>query len=192
MSEGAVTTKPTHKQWLILLGTWLLVLLPLIGTGLYIAQKHWWAQARLNELEPRYSRLRGLDLQRDEIDDALTQMNKIRSDYVYPANLDAVQTGNAVQQKVRDLLTAAGLTVVSSQVLAAKEEGDFDRIPLSVRAEGNLLAVNSALAVLKDQFPVILLGDVEVQNQGTLQAVNEKLPPRLTLQLAVSVLRERS
>ena len=96
-----------------------------------------------------------------------------------------------MQQKVRDLLTRAGLTVVSSQVLPPKEEKGFDRIPLSVRAEGEVLAVDSALAVLSEQLPVMLLSDVEVRNQGALQSMNEKMAPRLTLQLSLSVLRER-
>ena len=184
-------SKPTRKEVLILLCSALVLALPLVVAGTYIAKKHVWAQARLLELEPRFARLRGLDSQREEIDEVLARAIKIRSEYVYPASQDAAQTGNSVQQKIRDLLTAAGLTVVSSQVLPPKDEKGFDRIPLSVRAEGELLAVDSALTVLNEQLPVILLTDVEVRNQGTLQIMNDKVAPRLTLQLNLSVLRER-
>ncbi|MEG0922392.1 MAG: type II secretion system protein GspM [Comamonas sp.] len=186
-----VATRPSHKELLILLLTFLVILLPLMGLGVYVVKKHAWAQSRLTELEPRYARLRGLDLQRDEIDQALDRALKMRGEYVYPLAQDVAQTGNAVQQKVRDLLTTAGLTVVSSQVLPAKEEKGFDRIPLSVRAEGDLLAVDSALSVLNEQLPVLLLSDVEVRNQGTLQVMSEKVAPRLTLQLTLTALRER-
>ena len=186
-----IVTRPNRKELLILVATALLVLLPLIGLGTYIASKHLWAQARLSEFEPRYARLRGLDLQREEIDQSLERALQIRAEYIYPANQDVAQTGNAVQQKVRSLLTTAGLTVVSSQVLPAIEEKGFDRIPLSVRAEGDLLAVDSALAVLNEQLPVMLLADVEVRNQGTLQVMNDKMAPRLSLQMTLSVLRER-
>lgn len=183
--------RPNRQELVILLFTVLLVLLPMVGLGVYVAQKHVWAQTRLNEFEPRFARLRGLDLQRDEIDAALERALKIRTEYVYPAAQDVAQTGNAVQQKLRELLTTAGLTVVSSQVMPAKEEKGFDRIPLIVRAEGELLAVDSALSVLGEQLPVMLLGDVEVRNQGALQNMNEKMAPRLTLQMTLSVLRER-
>lgn len=186
-----IVTRPNRKELLILVATALLVLLPLIGLGTYVASKHLWAQARLSEFEPRYARLRGLDLQREEIDQSLERALQIRAEYIYPANQDVAQTGNAVQQKVRSLLTTAGLTVVSSQVLPAKEEKGFDRIPLSVRAEGDLLAVDSALAVLNEQLPVMLLADVEVRNQGTLQVMNDKMAPLLSLQMTLSVLRER-
>ena len=187
-----IANKPNRRQWIILLGSALLVALPIIFSGVYIAQKHQWAKARLAELEPRYARLAGVDTQRASIDQALSRANHIQAEYIYPRNLDAVQTGNAVQQKVRDLLTSAGLTVVSSQVLPAKEDKGFDRIPLTVRAEGELLAVDTALSVLGEQLPVLLMSDIEVRNQGTLQSMNDKAPPRLTLQLAFSVLRERS
>ena len=63
--------KPNRKEWAILLGTIALVLLPLVALGVYAANKHQWAQARMAELEPRYARLKGLDLQREEIDQAL-------------------------------------------------------------------------------------------------------------------------
>ena len=183
--------RPNRKEVLILLCTVLLVLLPLVVGGIYVAKKHMWAQARLSEFEPRFARLRGLDLQRDEIDLARERALKIRAEYVYPAAQDVAQTGNAVQQKVRELLTTAGLTVVSSQVLPSKDEHGFDRIPVTVRAEGELLAVDSALSVLGEQLPVMLLSDVEVRNQGVLQGMNEKVAPRLTLQLTLTVLRER-
>ncbi|GAB2455525.1 MAG: type II secretion system protein GspM [Comamonas sp.] len=184
--------KPSRKDWAILIGTLCLVLLPLLVLGGYIASKHRWAQTKLAELEPRYARLKGLDMQRDEVEQALQRALRIRSSYVYPASQDAGQTGNAVQQKVRDLLTNAGLTVVSSQVMPAKEEKGFDRIPLSVRAEGELLAVDSALSVISEQLPVILVNDVEVRSQAALTNMNEKVAPRLSLQLTLSVLRERS
>lgn len=182
--------KPTRKEWAILLTTLAFLLLPLVVMGGYVAQKYAWAQSRMAELEPRYARLKGLDLQRADIEEALTLATQIRSSYVYPAGQTAVQTGNAVQQKVRDLLTTAGLTVVSSQVLPAKIEKGFERIPLSFRAEGEMLSVATALAVLNEQLPVLLLNDVEVRNQGNLQSMNTKVAPRIGLQLNLMVLKE--
>ena len=183
---------PKKNEWAILVATALLVLLPVVVLGVYVAKKHMWAESMLSQMEPRFARLKGLDLQRDDIDKALARAVRTRSEYIYPAAQDAVQTGNAVQQKVRELLTTAGLTVVSSQVLPPKEDGGFDRISLAVRAEGELLAVDSALSVLGEQLPVLLLTDVEVRNQGSLQVMNDKTAPRLTLQLSLVVLRERT
>ena len=51
-------------------------------------------------------------------------------------------------------------------MLAAKEEKGFERIPLSVRAEGEMVALQTALAGLAEQVPAILVDAVVVQAQG--------------------------
>ena len=145
---------PKKNEWAILVATALLVLLPLVVLGVYVAKKHMWAESMLSQMEPRFARLKGLDLQRDDIDKALARAVRTRSEYIYPAAQDAVQTGNAVQQKVRELLTTAGLTVVSSQVLPPKEDGGFDRISLAVRAEGEMNLFYRVRVVTPGRFVV--------------------------------------
>ena len=110
--------------------------------------------------------------------------------YVYPSAQDAVQVGNEVQQKMRGVLSSAGLTVVSSQVMPVKDSKDdkeFERIPLTVRAEGELLAVYLALAALSEQRPAVLLDSVNVQTSGPpLKGIQ-----RMAVQLNLLVLRAR-
>ena len=84
---------------LLLAGTVLVLLAPLALLGAYVGQKHQWAEQRLAELEPRHSRLLGLQAQKAEVDAALLQANALRSQYVYPSDQDAAQTGNAAQQR---------------------------------------------------------------------------------------------
>ena len=170
--------------------TALLALAPLAVAVWYVASKHAWAQERLAELEPRHARLRGIQAQKPELEAAHRRAMQTWAQYIYPPAKDDAQTGNQAQQKVRDLFTAAGLQVISSQVLPAKDDRGFDRIPLIVRAEGELLALHSALAVLGQQQPVILLSELDVQLQGALVNLNPKLPPRLMAIFTLSVLRE--
>ena len=173
-------------------GTVLVLLLPLALLGTYIAQKHQWAEERLAELEPRHARLLGLQAQKADIDTALLQANALRAQYVYPADQDAAQTGNAAQQRVRDIFSSAGLQILSSQALPAKLEKGFDRIPLLVRAEGSMLAIQSALAVLNSQSPLIVMDDLDIQLQGNLFNADGKTTPRLGASFSFSVLREPS
>ena len=70
-----------------------------------------------------------------------------------------------------------------------KPEKGFERIPLSFRAEGELLALESALAVLSTQIPLILIQDMEVQPIGGLQTLPAGVSPRLAVQFSFSVLR---
>ena len=177
---------------LVLAGTALVLLLPLVLLGGYVTQKHQWAEQRLAELEPRYARLLGLEAQKAHIDAALLQVSALRAQYVYPSTQDAAQTGNAAQQRVRDIFSSAGLQILSSQALPAKSEKGFDRIPLSVRAEGDMLAVQSALAVLTSQSPAIVIDDLDIQLQGNLTNADGKTAPRLGANFNFSVLREPS
>lgn len=169
----------------------LVLLLPLGGIGLYIFQKHQWAQARLQELEPRYARMVGLGAQRTEVAEVLAQARGLRGKYAYPADQDSTQAGNAAQQKLRDILSSAGLQLSSSQVLPLKAGKGYDRIPLTVRAEGEWLAVQSALAVLSTQTPVVVLEDFDIQLLGGLGNNNPKLQPKLAVNFSFSALKEK-
>ena len=68
-------------------------------------------------------------------------------------------------------------------------EKGFVGIPLCFRAEGELLALESALAVLSTQIPLILIQDMEVQPIGGLQTLPAGVSPRLAVQFSFSVLR---
>lgn len=164
------------------------VLVPLLLLGGYVVQKHQYASARLQEVEPRYARLLGLQQSEKELADAQAATQALLARHVYPVELDASQTGNAVQQRTRDLFTKAGLQVVSSQVLPSKAEGPFDRVPLAVRAEGDLLAFQSALVVLAAQSPSIIVQAVNVQTVGVVKADTAQ---RLAVQFDLYVLRSR-
>ena len=175
------------RENLVLAGTVIVLLLPLALLGGYIAQKHQWAQARLAELEPRYARLQGLEQQRTDLEATLARAQAARTQYVYPAGQDSTRAGNEAQQRVRDIFSGAGLQVISSQVLSPKAEKGFDRIPLTVRTEGELLALQSALAVLSNQVPVIVINELEVQ----VRSSPPNAEPHLAAQFNLSVLRER-
>ena len=68
-----------------------------------------------------------------------------------------------------------------------KEDKEFERIPLTVRAEGELLAVYLAIAALSEQKPAILLDGFSVQVSG----VPVKGVQRMAVQLNLLILRAR-
>lgn len=180
------------RQRLTLLGTLAVLLLPVVLAGFYVAQRHAQAQVNLAQLEPRHARLQGVLAQIGDIDVAREQAQALRARYLYPASQDAAQTGNLAQQRMRDLLTAAGMQVRSSQVQPAKEDHGFDRIGLTLTAEGDLLALQSALAVLSAQAPVVVLSDLDIRVSGGLGNHAPTESPRLTVQMSLDVFRERS
>ena len=70
-------------------------------------------------------------------------------------------------------------------MLPPKEEKGFERIPLSVRAEGEMLALQTALAGLAEQKPAILIDTMVVQGYGA----PVKGVQTLAVQFGFSVLR---
>ncbi|WP_027995455.1 type II secretion system protein GspM [Simplicispira psychrophila] len=166
-----------------------LLALPFMAAGIYIYQKHQWAEKRLDELEPRYARLLGLEDSRETLVQANAQGQASLAQYVYPQGQDINQTGNDAQQRIRSILVAAGLDIASSQVLPVKEDKGFDRIPLSVRAEGEMVALQAALAGLVAEAPAILIDTVLVQGYG---APTKGGVQRLSVQLSLVVLRRHS
>jgi general secretion pathway protein M len=178
-----------NPRLIVLSSLLLLVILLAGGYAAYLVwHKHLWAQTVLSETAPRHARLMGLDAARTELDGALTHAQAIRSQLVYPATQDANQTGNAAQQRVRDILSASGLQVLSSQVLPPTSAKDtkWDRITLAVRTEGDALALYSALAILSGQAPVIVINELDVQ----IQSQPPNAAPRLSMQFNFVVLRE--
>ncbi len=164
------------------------VLVPLILVGLYVLQKHQWAQDQLARAEPRYARLLGLEARRDELLQTEVQARSMLARYTYPTSQDVSQAGNDAQQRIRQLFTQAGLEILSSQVLTPKTEKQFDRIPLSVRSEGDLVALQSALVVLESQTPSIFIDELTVQ---LVPPARPDRPLRLQGQFNLSVLRVR-
>jgi general secretion pathway protein M len=178
-----------HPRVIVLLSLLLLAILTAGGYAAYLVwQKNRWAQTVLSETAPRHARLMGLDAARAELDSALTHAQTLRAQLVYPATQDTNQTGNAAQQRVRDILSASGLQVLSSQVLppASGKDTQWDRITLVVRTEGDALALYNALATLAAQVPVVVINELDVQVQSQLP----NAPPRLSMQFNLVVLRE--
>lgn len=168
---------------LILIGA---VILGLAGV---VWQKHTWAQRQLAEVEPRYARLVGLDANRAQLDQALALAQASVARHVYGTGQDASRTGNDAQQRARDVFAKAGLDVVSTQVLPAKQEERFDRIPIVVRVEGELVALHSAMTVLPTLSPSMFVEGMSIQTTG---AVKPEVPQRLSVQFNLFVLRQRS
>lgn len=170
---------------------WWLVLAAVVGgvafAGVYVWQKHQWATERLAEIEPRHARLAGMKQRQDELAEQGVQAKKRLEELVYPAGIEVVAAGNDAQQRVRQVLTAAGLSLVSSQTLEPKVEGAFDRVPLSVRVDGDLLALQTALNALDTLRPVIWIDGMSVQSTGS----PPDRPTRLNVSFNLSVLRGR-
>ncbi len=169
--------------------TLLALLLPLALAASWVVNKHRWAEERLAELEPRHARLLGLQRAAPQLRQAADAAAARLAQFAYPAGQDATHVGNTAQQHARRVFEDAGLTVVSSQVLAPSVEKGYDRLAISFRLEGALPAVQAALRALSAEKPALSVESFTLQ---TLGGVKSDVAQRLTCQLTVSVLRVRS
>ena len=167
-----------------------LVLLGFLGIAAYtVWTKHNRVQGILENLEPRYARLQGLLDRRADVQTMDAKAKEQLLQLAFPATQDLAKTGNDAQQRIRSLFADSRLDVVSIQILPGKLEGEFDRISISLRAEGNLADFQTAFGRLAAQSPVILIDSMMLQTVGQARP---SAVQRTAGQFAFSVFRVRS
>lgn len=176
--------RPGVVVWLLLLAC---VLAGAGWAGWFVWSKHQSAAARMADIEPRHARLAGILQREAEFTEQVAEVNKRLGELVYPSTVESQAAGTDAQQRVRQLFTSAGLNLASSQMLEPKVEGAIDRIPMAVRLDGDLVALQTALSGLDTLRPVVWIDNMSVQTG----AMPRDQAPRLTISLNLSVLRGR-
>ena len=181
--------KPRSVDTAVLLAL-LVLLAALAGLAAFFVQGiHRADEDRLETIEPRFARLAGLAADKGQLATALAATKSAVSRHLYPASREVSQAGNDAQQRARDVFSSAGLEVLSSQVLAVKPGKQFDRIPITVRVEGEYLTFQTALAAMPSLSPTLFVEGFNIQS---VPGAKPDAPLRLIVQLELFVLRARS
>lgn len=167
----------------------LLLALPFLAAGVYVWQKHEWAQANLAELEPRHARLQGLQAALPDLTAATARAQATLNEHAYPAAQDATKAGNDAQQRIRTIFEASQLTINSLQVLPPKDSERFQSVTISLQAEGTLAELHAALLKLRDEKPSIQVDSFSLQSTGPVRPASTQ---RLSGSFGFSVLRAKS
>jgi len=166
-----------------------LLLLLAFFAGRYVVNSHLWGLEVLGQIEPRHARYLGLRDTGGKIDEARKQTGAALSRLGYPADRDAAQVGNELQQMVRRAMQTAGVAVSASQVLDPRSEAGFDRIVVSLQAEGPLSGVQLALAALQAETPRVIFESVLLQATGR---TGDDGSPVVNCRMTVATLRLQS
>ena len=181
--------KPRTMDTAVLLSL-ALVLAGVLGLfAFYVQGVHRADEDRLETIEPRFARLAGLATDKGQLAGALAATRAAVVRHIYPANRDVSQAGNDAQQRARDVFSRAGLEVLSSQVLPARVVKQFDRIPITLRVEGEYVVFQTALAAMPSLTPTLFVEGFNIQNVAVGKT---DAPLRLVVQLDLFVLRARS
>jgi len=169
--------------------TVVLLVAPLMALGIYVWQKHNWAQESLLQLEPRHARLQGLHAALPELTAANARAQATLSEHAYTAAQDATKAGNDAQQRIRAVFEASQLTVNSLQVLPPKDHELFQTITISLQAEGTLAEMHAALLKLGTEKPSIQVESFSMQSTGPVRPASTQ---RLLGSFGFVVLRAKS
>jgi general secretion pathway protein M len=117
----------------------------------------------IDQIEPRTARLLGIvdSAEQLQVQDAAARvaMRKL----AYPADRDRAATEAAMQQDIREVLAAAGLSIASSQSMSTGRAGGFDKLSLAVAAEGNINALEAALSSLALMRPTVFIQSLKLR-----------------------------
>jgi general secretion pathway protein M len=167
-----------------------IVLAPLVLAAAYVYQKHQDAQRMLDELQPRYARLLGLQQHAPALADAAEQAQAALSQRLYGPDADPGATANEALQRARSLLEEAGLGIEASQTSPAQDDGPLlQRIPLAFTAEGDLAAILAGLQKLHTASPAIRVVKLTLRPAGLAPPSSN---PKLKLQLNLAVWRPKA
>lgn len=160
-----------------------------IAAAAFVVSAHQTAQEALAQIEPRHARVTGLETSAGELEQVLVQRRAALARQTYLPSQEVAVAGSDAQQRARELFTKAGLQVSSTQILAAKTADGFDRIPIVLRLEGDLPALQAALATLPGQAPTLFVEGFNVQ---TIGIPRPDVVSRLNIQVNLFVLKVRT
>ena len=168
--------------------TVLLVLAPFAMGGLYVWQKHEAALEKMAQWEPRHARLQGILTQQNDFATANQLAQSLLNVFVYPAEADGTKVANEAQQRIKSALEQAGFRVESIRVSEGVESGDFLRLKVSARLDGNINHLFRALLLLREQNPVLIVDAMRFNNEGPLLKASVQ---SITGQMDFTVLRAK-
>lgn len=168
--------------------TLLLILAPFAFGGLYVWQKHEAALEKLAQWEPRHARLQGILAQQADFVTASQQAQSLLNVFVYPAESDGTKVANEAQQRIKTALEQSGLRVESIRVSEGVESGDFLRLKITARLDGNINQLFKALLLLREQQPILMVDAMRFNNEGPLAKASVQ---RITGQMDFTVLRAK-
>lgn len=120
------------------------------------------SRAEIERIQPRIARMQGLIDSEDQLRKVASKVDSQVLSLVYPAAEEQAEVAAALQNNIREIITDAGLSVTNSQVLRAREQGNFDYIGIKLTVSGDLAALDEALAGVASHLPLVLVESMDV------------------------------
>ena len=179
-----------NRQAAILVGLTLAVpLLLVIYLALNLMVTRSDHQAEIERLEPRIARMQGLIDSEKFLAESAEKFDGQLRGLVFPSTDELATVAATLQENVRDIATAAGLTVSNSQILRASQKEGFDQIGLKLTLSGDVTALDAALLEFASYVPLLLVESIEVWPERQLRKKGEAPRQNITANLRLLSLR---
>lgn len=183
----------TKRQYALLALMACAVILPVLLAAQFVLAKHAELEKSLEDIRPRYARLLALEEQKDELQQALVQVQDLQRRVLYPAQGEASQLGNSVQNNLKAALVKAGLSIASSQVKVEASSGEErnEQIQIHMTADGTISQVQLGLLALESIQPMVWVNELQINYRGSLLNAMPKVDPILSVRMVLSIPRSR-
>ena len=119
----------------------------------------WWlaTASQTNKLEPRIAQILGFVESEERVFTALAERNDLLLKMALPDTGDSGRGGAVLQERVRDLSTDSGLTVIGSEVLEPQALDNVIKLRLSAKVTGPPEAVTAFFLLLDEARPFLFV-----------------------------------
>jgi len=157
-------TRFGSRRMLIVVGLTLAMIVILFSILADIAwQKFQDYDASARQLEPRISRLLGVEQSADILVQADEKISAQLAVLAYPAVKDVETTGAAMQRTLREAMKEAGMTVSGSQILPIKVRDGYDKITLDITATGSMESFAATLKSVAEMTPLVMIETINIK-----------------------------
>lgn len=141
----------------------LLLLACLIAFMVELHGRYQWATSELDDIEPRYARLKGIEGVGGDIVAAVADAEQWLQAFAYPSGEDRARIGTELQQRIRQVGDTHGIGFAGSQILPVREEADFAIVSVRGTMEGEVPAFLAFMSELKELRPPVLFEGLVMQ-----------------------------
>ena len=162
---------------------------------LYAIVQFWMMRAayagEIENVQPRTARLLGIEESAAELANAGERADLLLGEVAY-LSADSAANAASMQLEIRELMTSAGMSIATSQILPAQQYEGYERLRLDITVEGNVNELDAALDELSSARPLVYIASARVkQYRGSgsnsyrrhVQSGNPNDPRKLTVRL---------
>jgi general secretion pathway protein M len=131
-----------------------------IGNFWLIRQEY---AGEIDNITPRTARLLGFIQSEEQLAAAARRIDQVLEEVAYFEGKDSAMTAASMQQKVREVMAAAGLSVSGSQILPSRKIEGFEQLNLNITVEGNIGSLDEAIGNLRVLRPLVLIQSVNIK-----------------------------